>query len=297
MPQPATHWDTLAFVASCIIFCISIILNSFGLYLLSHLNHELTNQRIFLASLSLTELLYALVTLCNYILDQFANNNSSLRHALLGRLQWYLYYVYLILPVALAMDRLIGVTFPLKYKVVLSKCKAIMVVISIWFSMLTIAIPTTFTNFEAAEARNVHIVALGITATTIGFSILAYAWIGVKVHQRRKLVGRANNQSKVLKVACLIIITYFIFEAIPSTVMTTMTVTHPDEVRDYVRAVYTICRLNTLSDPIIYLYNYPPLKMAVKEKLDFIKAHLGCICVRQESSSFDLQLHILPRSS
>ena len=278
--------QTFAFACSCLTYSLSVILNTFGIYILSNLNRELTNQRIFLMNLSVSELLYASLTLGYYLVTKISDNNQSTVFAIFSRISWFFYYLYLISPLPLTMDRLICIVFPWKYKAIFHRTKAIIVIFSTWMCVLLIAIPTLLiTDYETARNNHLSSVALGIEVVVVAIAIVAYSLIGLKVHRQGKLTGQTNNESKTLKVATIIIITYIILEVVPCVVTTVLFNCCPDVAQAYRRLIYTPSGLNAVSDPIVYLYNYPPLKAAVKKKLNHVIAKLRC--THRQSSIMD----------
>ena len=272
-----SYITTLAFVFSCLTYSLSVILNTLGIYILSNLKHELTNQRMYLINLSFSELLYASTTLGYYLIDEFSDNDDSTVYATFSRLSWLFYYLYLISPLFLTMDRFVAITFPFKYKAISTKTKAIAVVLLSWICVFLTAIPALFiTDYETARSSHLPAMALGIAVLVIAFAVCAYIVIGLKVHKQRKSVGRANSNPKILKVATIIIVTYFLLELIPDLVTTVLLKSNFNIARDYRRVIYLPGTLNTICDPIIYVYNYPPLKIAVRKKVKHVTKKLGC---------------------
>ena len=279
------YLKTFTFVISCLTYSLSVVLNALGIYMLSNLKNELTNQRIFLMNLSISELLYTSGTLCYYAIAELSDKKSTL-FAIFSRMSWIFYYLYLISPLVLTVDRFICIAFPWKYKAISTKTKAMMMVFSTWICVLVIALPSLLvTDYETARNNHLSAIALGIGVLVVGFSLIAYTLIGLKSQKQRKLTGRVHNESKILKVATIIIITYTVFEVIPVMVTTVLFKCCHDVAKAYRRLIYMPSGFNTISDPIVYLYNHPPLKTAVKRKVNKIITTLGCL--RGRSSSGD----------
>ena len=273
-----SYLQTIVFAVLCLTYSLSTILNTLGIYTLSNLRHELTNQRILLMNLSFSELLYTAGLLCYYVMDRFQFLNKSTNRIIMAILTWFLYYLYLTSPLLLTIDRFIAIAFPWKYRSIFNKTKAVMMVLSTWMCVLFIAVPALLINdYETARQNYLWALALGIELTVVGFSIVAYTLIELIVLRQRKLAGRANTGSKILKVATIIIITYVLLEVIPSVVLTVLFQCCNDFAKAYRRLFYSLRAFNTVSDPIIYIYNYPPLKKAVKKKLELIIITLGCL--------------------
>ena len=268
-----SHMETVAFVLSCVAYSMSIILNSLGIYILSNLKTSLTNQGIFLTNLSVSELLYSSITVCYYLTDKLSNKDESISRTILGKLSWLLYYIYLISPLLLTIDRLFCIISPWKYKAIFTKARALIMVLSIWICVILTVSPIFFiaaTDYDTARKMYLPVVAIGVVFFVISFAIIAYTFIGLKIYRQGKLTGRTNSESKIIKVTVSIIVTYFIFEAVPYIIVKILLQCCHDVGQGYKRIIYAFGRFNTVSDPIIYLYNYPPLKAAMKEKLKVI---------------------------
>ena len=261
----------------CTVSPISMIMHTFALYLLFKLNNVKPNQRILLANLSLSEFLFALFMICKHAPGQIYIN-------IFGRLEWFFYLVYLVSPLILTIDRLIGVTMPLRYKSICSKNATILAVASVWLCILIISIPIIFVNYEVEKKRKMPKTSLGLKLTVMVFAIAAYTCIGIKIHRQRNTCGIKRKSSKFLRIAILIVVTYLLFEVVPNIIYVVWKMAHPDEKTDVMRVTFVLITLNLLSDPIIYLYNYPPLKSAAKEKLQCIFKKCGSH--KEESAEF-----------
>ena len=271
-----SYLKIIPFIVSVVTHSLSVILNTLGICTLWNLKHDLTNQRIFLLNLSICELLYTSVTLGYYAISVFSDNDESVVFSISRRLSWICYYLYLISPLVLTIDRLFFIAFPWKYKAFSTKTKAILLVCSTWICVLLIALPCLLiTDYETARKNHLSAVALGIEVTVVSFAIVAYTFIGLKVNSHSKSVGRTKFQAKILKIAIIIIITYFFLEAVPSMVLTVLFRCCSDVAQAYRRLLYVPSGFNTVCDPIVYLYNYPPLKEAVNKKLRRMTTRIG----------------------
>ena len=160
-------------------------------------------------------------------------------------------------------------------------------VLSAWICMLLIAVPTfIMTEFETTVINYFAASAFAIQVTVIGFGIVAYTLIGLVVIRKRKLTERPNHESKILKVSTAIIITYFLFEMVPSIVFAGLSKCCIDVIKTYSRLYYAVTAFNSVSDPIIYIDNYPPLKAVVEKKLKFITSKLSSL--DKPSSTMDV---------
>ena len=113
--------------------------------------------------------------------------------------------------------------------------------------------------------------AVGIQLTVVGLATVAYTSIfRIVLRQRqlsKRLSRRTNSESRILKVASTIIITYIVLETVPSVVLSALFKCRPNVAKDYRRLLQIPSAFNTMGDPIVYIYNYPPLKAALKRKL------------------------------
>ena len=255
----------------CTISGLSIILHSYGIYLLFKVKHVKANQRILLTNLSLSEILFAIF---NVLIN--ALNLAEDEMDILDRLEWFFFYVYLVSPSIITVDRLIAGTVPLRYKSICSVNKTIAAVISVWSCMLMIFMPIIFIYHKVECSGKLADTALGIKIAVVTFAIVSYTSIGIKVYKQRELFARTNTSSRTMKVAILIIVTYFVFEVATGMLHVIWKDTHLNELTDNFEWASLLGQLNIISDPIIYLYYYPPLRSAVKEQFQLIMKRLGC---------------------
>ena len=270
-----SYRQATTFVLLCLTYSLSIILNTLGICTLSNLRHELTNQRILLMNLSITELVYTSGVICSFLIYRFQHLNGSTFGALFTRFTWFFRHLYLTSPLLLTMDRFFAIAFPWKYRGFSTKAKALMMIFSTWICVASITVPLVLRNDHDYQPN--YILDLAIEVTVIVFAIVAYTVIGLIVLRQRRLTGRANSESKVLKVAAAIIVTFVLFEVVPSLVLTVVLKYHPDTEKGYMLLIYLPTSFNTISDPIIYIYNYPPLKATVKKKLMPLIGKLRCL--------------------
>ena len=94
--------------------------------------------------------------------------------------------------------------------------------------------------------------------------------------QSKKRVGRSDTGSRILRIAILIIVTYFLFEVFPGILYAAWEKTYPNEKVDSMRWIFLVGKLNMVSDPLIYLYNYQSLESAPEEKFQLQMKWLRC---------------------
>ena len=285
--------QTATVIFLCLTCSLSFILNMLGICTLSNLRHELTNQRILLINLSISELLYTSGLICFFFIDQFQHLDRSTFRAIVVKLILFFRYLYLISPLLLAVDRFIAIAFPWKYRTIFTKTKAVIMVTSIWICITSTAGPALLLNdYNYETARLYYTLALTIGVTVVVFAIVAYTVIALIVFRQRKLTARAKRESKILKVASAIIVTYIFLEVIPSMVRAVLFNCCRGVEKTYGLLFFVPTSFNTISDPIIYIYNYPPLKTAVKKKLMPLIGKLGCLQERSYTIAVRRPVHL-----
>ena len=218
--------DIFTFVVTCAVLSLSLVLNTIGIYFLKSLKKTLTNQKILLINLSLAELLSASTILICRVMNymQFldiAERKYGDFYIFLRGLKSYCYYVYLFAPLIITLDRLVGITFPLKYENILSKEKATVAVILNWIIAFLPIIPFTFIDSKlwlmyAASAAS----AIGLIVMTVAVS--TYAVIGIIVRKQKLKFETTRKPTRILKVALYIVPTFSPLVVVSDIAMTTL---------------------------------------------------------------------------
>ena len=261
--------DIFAFVVTCTALSLSLVLNTIGIYFLKSLKKTLTNQKILLINLSLAELLSASTILIWRAMDymQFldiAERKYGDFYIFLRGLKWYCYYVYLLAPLIITLDRLVGITCPLKYENILSKEKATVAVILNWIIALLLIIPFIFIDSKlwliyAASAAS----AIGLIVTIVAVS--TYAVIGIIVRKQKLKFETTRKETRVFRVALYIVLTFFLLVVVSDIVMITLAGIDRKLAKEYMQFIYCFGNINYAIDPILYIWGYRPLRERVRK--------------------------------
>ena len=255
--------DISAFIITCISLSASVILNIAGIYILRSLRRTRTNQKICLINMSVAEIFTSLTIIVWRLIDFFSladTRDLSPKALLVFRgAVWYFYFVYLMSPFPLTLGRLIGIMFPLRHNGFFSEQKATIVALLTWVLAVFLSIPFAFIHVKS-WLKYAPLAALSLEIIVILFAVGTYSYIGVKVRYQRNLVNRLSNDSKVLKVALLITVTFFFFVVVSDISIFILASLDPETAIKYMQIIYSFSNINCMIDPIIYLWGYKPLR-------------------------------------
>ena len=259
-------------IPSSFLLIAAILLHGAGMYFLFCVRETATNQKILLINMSLTEFCCAITTLISNFMIYFEADETRfqmLTVLTLNGLSWFSYYIYILSPLLLVVDRLIGVTVPLLYKNYFSKRKAILCVILTWLLGVIFSIPLAFIDLQS-RMTYAPFPAAATEILVIVVFLGAYIRIGYEIWNRPASIRSNDGNFKVLKMASLIIITFILLVALPdaTVIMLIASEMNPRLAVQYGRTVYhTVSVLNFVIDPIIYLFGYLPMRKIMKDKL------------------------------
>ena len=256
--------EYILFISVTVLFT-SIILNSFGVYLLHKVSSSLTNQKLLLTSLSFVEILFALMTITFRVMIHF--KCESLPCDIVHGLVWYFYFVYIFIIFVIMLDRFIGGMTPLKYASMFPKRTARLMIMVGWILSLLLLVPRLMSR--------PWIEFCPITAVAVGFPVLlfiitAYSLMAFKIRKHRRTFLGSRIQSRVSKVAAAIIISFACLAVLPDFIVLIKSLLDSRKSTgwdQFVAVVYLLNDVNYLLDPVVYLYGYPALKAAIKHKI------------------------------
>ena len=257
---------------------LSIILNSIGVFYLQGLQSNMTHQKVLLTSYSITGILMsitAIVSLSPCISYAAAECSSSQTmnctnsHVTVATIHFYTVFVYLLTLLILLADRIIGVTFPLKYTVIFPKSRLLLTTAITWILSLLLAIPIAV-RYSDVGFKYALISSFVLDLIVLISTIVGYVWIGYKVHQSRNTAGqsRSSTEFKILKVATCIVFAFLFLFVIPDCIIA-ITFGIMGKIDSFSKIGPMVLLLNSIHDvvsPIIYLYGLPPLRNAIKHR-------------------------------
>ena len=271
----STEIHTLLLFVPCFLLSCSIIFNMAGIYYLRSLKNDFTNHKILLLNLSLVEILSSVAMIvywfdgyflfCNFRVVS-APNSMSTACTFGFAIDWYFYLLCLLSPLTLLPDRFLAVTFPYRCRDIFPKWKAKMALAAQW---LIIALLLTMLVFISHKhwLKYLQCTAIAIELTVFGSAMMIYIWIVYKIRKQGSLFDSSSFDSRVLKIASLIILTFLCFVVIPEVTLFTMSQLHFEMADTYQRIFYTVTCINYVCDPLIYIFGYPPVHQIIRRLL------------------------------
>ena len=260
----------LIFVLGCIFRVLSILLNAVGIYYLHKLPSFMSNQRILLTNLSLTEIAATGSSFIVKVLHHFQMCDDFLGPAcgIPFSIHWWVYFVYLFAHLLLLTDRYIGARWPFEYKDIFSERKVVIAIIGSWIIGLILMTPKVHFASLKKWLEYGPTLAFAFDLCVVLSAIFVYASIAYNIRKGREMLAtNCNVKFKASKVPAVIISTFILFVVIPDFIVMMLRQLNPPHGTDDFTHVYQITVLNYFCDPIIYLYGYPPLRSAIKAAL------------------------------
>lgn len=263
---------------AAVFLVIALFLHIIVLHFLKTLNRGFTNQRLLIMNLSITELAFIPAGFIYYLrLPGKTPGTLAYELTTLGfsafAINCYLANALLIL------DRAVAAILPLKYRSIFSTRRVRIIIVVLWIPFLLTPIP----YFKFGYERFISIMIMSclvLDAVMIIMIVVGYSYVYFTIQKRRrtfrwdqkshqgirKQTGR--QQSKIFKVAIPVILTFFIFVVLPDVISLILAMKKIDPLY-YRKVFYTIPSLDILIDPLLFFYQYPPLRQAFLKKFGF----------------------------
>ena len=251
----------------CALQLVSVILNSLGIYFLRKMPPQMSNQASLLMNLSSVQLLLAVSSILRLVMDICRTEICVLLSMILEGFEWYFYFVYLFSPSIIMLDRFIGVMHAMRYMNLFPEKRARLIIVVSWILGLVLLVPRLFYRSFRYFGP---IVAFTMELSNLGFFITAFTLMAFKIRKHKQTFSNSRVQSRISKVAGLIIGSFVLLVLLPELTMTIVLIVSANidgvniYTKEYYYLVYLIICLTYIVDPIIYLYGYPPLREAVK---------------------------------
>lgn len=262
--------DNIILYSSCAaggVLIIAFFFHIMVLYLLKHVQRGATNQKLLIANLSLSEMFFIPPSTVYYF-RLLWTTDGTLSSELVSvafvsvAVNCYLANGFMI------VDRTIAGLKPLRYRVILTERRVKVIAVILWVPFLFVPIPYVIYGFETF-VRLMIIFTLLLDFLMIFVGISCYAFVFRAIKKRTKTFKRgdgnreiarvsARQKSKIFKVAIPIMLTFIIFVTLPDAVSLILSIKKIDAVF-YRKLLYAVSCFNMLLDPILFLYQYPPL--------------------------------------
>ena len=202
------------------------------------------------------------------LLKYFKCDFQAVHSCIISRgLLWYFYFVYLLIPFVIMLDRFVGGMKPLKYARIFPERRARLIIIIIWIFGLALLVPraklTSWLEF-------CPVIAVSLELPVLLFIITAYSLVAFKLRKHRQSFSASRIQSQISKVAAAIIISFVLLIVLPDFIVSATFLKNSISLKDeneFISHIYLINCVNFIMDPIIYLYGYPPIRKAIKHKI------------------------------
>ena len=245
-------------IFSIISTSLALVFNIIGLKLLHEVKKIKATQKVILTNLSVSDSLNAVTALIGITLIGNTISNDENKFAV-GVLASFCVFVSCASLIIITIDRVIATAMPLKYIVLATRKRSIIVVVSAW--LFTLAFVTT--SILTCTLKEIHAYSFCITMPTEVIIIASYLLIVIKTRRQRKISGmkslsETRQGKKMLAVACGIVVSFACLVAIPD-LMIYLISDDRDIFIMFIQIYYFI-------NPLIYIYCYPPLRELIKKK-------------------------------
>ena len=91
-----------------------------------------------------------------------------------------------------------------------------------------------------------------------------------KIRKHKESFSKSRIQSRISTAAGLITISFVLLVILPEIIVSAALLRFSSDfksIAEHTYAIYFITFVNCIVDPIVYLYGYPPLRVAIKQKL------------------------------
>ena len=102
------------------------------------------------------------------------------------------------------------------------------------------------------------------------YIIMAFAIMAFKIRKHKEWLSRSPIQSRISTVAGLIVVSFVLLVIFPEIIVSAAVLSASDDISEVAKntaQIYLITFVNCIVDPILYLYGYPPLRVAIKRKM------------------------------
>ena len=253
----------VSYIISFVILIFAFCFHAFGIYLLCKLRENRTNQRTIILNLSMDEFLCSIVDIIIVILRW---SGISYKHEIMttfNMISNVFYILERLFIVMITLDRFLGAKLGLKYSVQFSKRKAIVILICLWITGLSLLVPLLL--LPAGHRNNVFkIVYPTLDGLVVICALVTYIYIAKRLYSKGiSEARRASDQenkpvaaptNKLLKMASLIIASFIICVAIPDTIYLVVVVLLKKRVEVLIEMLPILFQLNLLADAVIYIF-------------------------------------------
>ncbi len=251
-----------------LLYLISILLNSLGVYLLTAAR-PLTNSKFLLTNLAGTEILLSATQIAFNFVHVFSGEDAIVTVTKVLGAIWQGYYFSVIF---LTIDRLIAIRFPFKYRILVTKKRLKWTILASW--LLAIALGASLFLDDKWFNSFWGYVWISLDVVFIVLCITTYGYIFTKILQRRRLGNdnqganngvrerfAMNRERKFVKIVACILISFLLLFLIPDIIM------HLYDSKELIYFLHVVWPIGIVIDPIIYIFLQDDLRLLLKRKI------------------------------
>ena len=251
----------------------TILLNTFGIYILHASTIGGSNQIKIIMGLSLSDIAMSITSICISVLSLIGHSLPDSQIAL-----------YVFLPRAgtvhawysmnflLTLDRLFGSNFPFKYRIYATKRRLKITMAICWIISLAVA-PIFY--LPMFDLKKIYLVcnrylwisydAVFMALFIVTYTSILYRKIRRNVHLRRATIPSENQ--RFFLVTTSLMVAFIFLEVVPSIASSVLVSMDGKLSLTQIAITEFAYQLNTLSDPIIYIFLQPVVRQTAATKI------------------------------
>ena len=238
---------------------LSVIFNAVGIYVLLKTDFRNSNQILIIKNLSISDIVCSVAWLVLDTTVLYLNNNDEDIKDRLWIAVSTLYITWVLFIFLLNIDRFIGINFPFRYKIILTKKTILRAIASIWFLGTVNSILCVIFVSEAM-VKNILLIWLALDGIFMILFVTTYTTICLRVTKtklKRNRVSQKNDNHKLFWMVFCMLAAFVLLEIVPN--IATILIYHFQRDQLHMLSMYlSICyRANLLVDPIIYVFLQP----------------------------------------
>ena len=260
-------------ILSYVIVIASLIFNSLGIYLLYMIKSNDFNQTIIIINLSISEILIALGWIAEQTATRLDITFDDRAMLIIWGLRAGVYCFWFFDMYILAIDRLIGCNFPLKHLRLVNKRSIEILMTSVWVICLANSLFLLLVDTKLYHDIYNKFVWLIFDCIAVVIYTATYTSIFISSYKAKRKqrttansIGNTRKNRQFLKIVSLIILTFLIFEVLPTTISMTYFYTNktiPWILGSIINLSY---QLALLIDPLIYIFLQSRIRMLLSKK-------------------------------
>ena len=276
-----------------LILCSSTILNCLGIFLLHKDGSRQTNQNLILKFLSTNEVFLSVILIIKWSLTMNGSTQEDKHlqtlYVIFNHMALNNYFIMLFM----SFDRLIAVKYPLRYVVLLSKKRAMIILFAALACCVILALTSIFLHYETFNPILNRIIAPVISLSATICILVTYIYIFLKIWSQKNFDAsmqnglnndvkdrRRNTESQqFLKMAAIITLTYVLCFLVPDIIYAF----HIEDMTDgEIAIMYVVWCAGLVMDPITYILMQKRMRDLLKTILCFQQQKQQCTATRAE---------------